>query len=89
MQRSADYWNRAEQDFVILLCMRRFHDELWMQEQVARSTDVWNSLPARCTADGPVYCQREQEKRERAYDEALAAVEKEAKRAGTGFSTAA
>jgi hypothetical protein len=50
-----------------------------MQEQVARSIDLWNGMPVESAQDGPLYSAKEQEKRERAYDEALAAVEREAK----------
>lgn len=52
-----------------------------MQEQVARSIDLWNGMAVESAQDGPLYSAKEQEKRERAYDEALAAVEREAKRA--------
>jgi hypothetical protein len=79
-QRSAENWNCERRHFVKLLYMRRFHDWSWMQEQVARSIDLWNRIPARSAQDGPLYSSKEQEKRERAYDEALAAVEREARR---------
>src|SRR5579863_7099380 len=61
--------------------MQRLHDWQWMQEQVARSIDLWHRTAAQCPQDAPVYSPGEQQKRERAYDDALSSVEKEAKRA--------
>lgn len=52
-----------------------------MREQVERSIEEWNGTSARVTEDGPRYSPREQERRERAYDEALEFVEKEARKA--------
>jgi hypothetical protein len=51
----------------------------WVEAQVARTIEVWNSSAARPAQGGPRYCASEQRRRERAYDEGLRAVEREAK----------
>ena len=52
----------------------------WVEAQVARTIEVWNSSAARPAQGGPEYCASEQRRREQAYDEGLRAVEREAKR---------
>lgn len=61
--------------------MRRIHSWPWVQEQVARATESWNGCPTQSPLTGPTYSAEEQRKRERAYDEALEAAEREARRA--------
>jgi hypothetical protein len=53
----------------------------WVEAQVANTTDVWNGSASRVTHYGQRYSCKEQQKREKAYDQALQAVEGEAKRA--------
>ena len=61
--------------------MRRIHSWRWVQEQVARANESWNCCPTQSSLTGPTYSAGEQQKREQAYDEALQAAEREAKRA--------
>jgi len=61
--------------------MRHPFDWPWIEEQVARSIDLWNGVSSAPPREESVYTQREQEKREQAYDRALKEVEREARRA--------
>lgn len=60
--------------------MRRIHSWQWLTEQVARGSEAWNAMPVRLAEDGPCFTQAEQREREAAYDVALEATEREAKR---------
>jgi hypothetical protein len=61
--------------------MRRIHSWHWVQEQVARATESWNLCPTQSSLAGPTHSAGDQRKREQAYDEALQAAEREARRA--------
>ena len=61
--------------------MRRIHSRRWVQDQVARVAESWNLCPAQSALTGPVFSAGEHRKREQAYDEALHAAEREARRA--------
>jgi hypothetical protein len=52
----------------------------WIEAQVVQTIDVWNESAAERAQGGPRYSVEEQKKREKAYDEGLRAVEREAKR---------
>jgi hypothetical protein len=60
--------------------MRQSYSWDWVQAQVVRTIAEWNGCPAQSALTGPVFSAKEQHKRERAYDEALRAAEREAKR---------
>jgi hypothetical protein len=60
--------------------MRRIHSSSWLKKQALRSSDAWNETPAQPMRDVPLFTSQEQQKREKAHDAALAAVEREAKR---------
>jgi hypothetical protein len=53
----------------------------WVEEQVARVVDVWSDCAAPGLSAGPQFSSGDQRKREKAYDEGLRAVEREAKKA--------
>jgi hypothetical protein len=53
----------------------------WIEEQIAETAEVWNSGAARSAHAGPRYAPKQQQEREKAYDQGLRAVEREAKRA--------
>ena len=53
----------------------------WIEVQVALTAESWNGCAGRLLPAGPRYSRDEQRKRERAYDQALRAVEREARRA--------
>ena len=60
--------------------MRETFDWEWVEAQVARTIAGWEGSAARPVDGGPQYCVSEQKKREKAYDEGLRQVEREAKR---------
>lgn len=62
------------------MSMRETYSWPWVEAQVAQSIDVWNGSAAQPACAAPRYSPAEQKKREKAYDEALRAVEREAKR---------
>jgi hypothetical protein len=51
----------------------------WIEAQVALAAESWNGCAGRLLPAGPRYSRDEQRKRERAYDQALRAVEREAR----------
>ena len=63
--------------------MRETYSWSWIETQVARTIAVWNESAGETAEGGRRYCVDDQRKRERAYDEALRAVEREAKRPRT------
>jgi hypothetical protein len=75
--------NRSMSLFVTLkrAKMRELYSWSWVQAQVDRSIDTWNQSAVPSGLNGPRYALKEQQKRERAYDEALQAVERELRRA--------
>jgi hypothetical protein len=54
---------------------------IWMEEQVAKTVAVWNNPGALPSQGVPAYTPDEQNRRERAYDDALQAVERSVKSA--------
>lgn len=53
----------------------------WVEAKVAQTIEIWNRSAARPPEAGKRYCPAEQQRCERAYDEALKSVETEVKRA--------
>jgi hypothetical protein len=60
--------------------MRETFDWSWVEERVAETIEVWNGCAAGSANGGRRYCAEEQTTREKAYDEGLREVEREAKR---------
>jgi hypothetical protein len=52
----------------------------WIEAQVAQTIDVWDRGAARSAHGSPKYSTKEQQEREKAYDEGLEAVEREVRR---------
>ncbi len=73
-------WNRFLRLVVILNGMEKLYSWPWVEAQVAQTIGVWNDGAGRLALGGSQYCPREQQKREKAYDEALRAVEGEVRR---------
>lgn len=61
--------------------MSELYSAAWVEAQVAKTIEVWNARVAPAAQGGPEYCQKEQDRRETAYDEALISVEQEVKTA--------
>jgi hypothetical protein len=61
--------------------MQEHYTWSWIEAQVAQTVEVWNTGAARSAHDGPRYSPNHQQEREKAYDQGLRAVEREAKRA--------
>lgn len=61
--------------------MRPLDNWSWVEMQVAQTIEVWNGSTALSGSDGKRYSPKEQRKREKAYDEGLRAVEREARKA--------
>ncbi len=61
--------------------MQQLYSWSWVEAQVAQTIEVWNGCAASSALGGPRYCLKEQQKREKAYDQALRAVEREARKA--------
>jgi hypothetical protein len=60
--------------------MQQRYSWSWIEAQVAQTIQVWDGGAARPAQDGPRYTPKEQQKREKAYDQGLRAVEREASR---------
>jgi hypothetical protein len=61
--------------------MKQHYSWSWVEAQVAQTIVVWNDCAGRLWPGGPRYSPGEQRKREKAYDEGLRAVEREARKA--------
>jgi hypothetical protein len=61
--------------------MRQIYTWAWVEAQVAQTIELWNRSSIRRPEDGQRYSPTEQQRREKAYDEALQAVEREIKQA--------
>jgi hypothetical protein len=61
--------------------MEQLYSWPWVEERVAQTVEVWNGGATQAPKDGPRYSPKEQEKREKAYDQGLRAVEREVRRA--------
>ena len=60
--------------------MQQIYSWSWVETQVAQTIEVWNRGAAQPAQDGPRYSLKEQQKREKAYDQGLRAVEREVRR---------
>jgi hypothetical protein len=60
--------------------MRQLYSWSWVEAQVAQTIEVWNGSVAPSTLGGRRYSLKEQQEREKAYDEELQAIEREAKK---------
>ena len=60
--------------------MQQIYSWSWVEAQVAQTIEVWHRGAAQPAQDGPRYSPEEQQKRERAYDQGLRAVEREVSR---------
>jgi hypothetical protein len=60
--------------------MQQTYSWSWVETEVAQTIEVWNRGAAQPVQDGPRYSLKEQQKRERAYDQGLRAVEREVRR---------
>jgi hypothetical protein len=60
--------------------MERLYSWPWVEAQATQTIEVWNAGAGRSALGGVQYSVQEQEQREKAYDEALRAVERELKR---------
>jgi hypothetical protein len=61
--------------------MHQLYSWSWVEAQVAQTIEVWNGGAAQSARYGPWYSLKQQLKREKAYDQGLRAVEREARRA--------
>lgn len=61
--------------------MQPIYSWSWVEAQVEQTIAVWDSAAANSTLDGAQYTRKQQQAREKAYDQALRAVEREVKRA--------
>ena len=61
--------------------MQEHYTWSWIEAQVAQTVEVWNTGAARSPHAGLRYSPKQQQEREKAYDQGLRAVEREAKRA--------
>ena len=60
--------------------MQQIYSWSWVEAQVAETIAVWKDCASSAELGGPRYSLKEQQRRERAYDEAMRAVEREVKR---------
>jgi hypothetical protein len=60
--------------------MEEIYNWPWVEEQVERTIGLWRECAARPWTGGPQFSRKEQRKREKAYDEGLRAVEREARK---------
>jgi hypothetical protein len=60
--------------------MQQRYNWSWIEAQVAQTVEVWNRSAAPSPQDGPRYSSLEQQKREKAYDQGLQALEREVRR---------
>jgi hypothetical protein len=73
-----------EQSFSVFRNLKRMgqiYTWAWVEAQVAQTIELWNRSATRAPEGGRRYTPTEQQQRERAYDEALEAVESEVKQA--------
>src|SRR5271163_714165 len=61
--------------------MKEIYNRSWVDVRVGRTIQVWNGCAAQPAPGGRRYDRNEQQEREKAYDQALRAVEREVKRA--------
>lgn len=69
--------------------MRHSYDWAWVEAHVSQTEDLWNgSARPWANGNGRLYTPKEQQVKEKAYDEALQSVEQEARHASRRFHTA-
>ena len=61
--------------------MQQIYSWQWVETQVEQTIEVWESATANSALDGAQYTRKQQQEREKAYDQGLRAVERELKRA--------
>ncbi len=61
--------------------MQPIYSWSWVEAQVAQTVEVWDSGAAHSALNGAQYTRKQQQEREKAYDQGLRAVEREVKRA--------
>jgi hypothetical protein len=66
--------------------MERYYNWSWVESEVSATIEKWNSCGGTAVRSSPQFSRKEQERREEAYDEALHAVEREAKQARRGHA---
>jgi len=74
-------WNPWARHFVIPGKMEQRYRWTWVEAEAEQTMAAWNGCAGRSLLAGPRYTRKEQRKREKAYDEALSAVEREARKA--------
>lgn len=72
-------WNCFARLIVAFIRMDRLYSWPWVEAQVARTIAVWNAGAGPSALGGAQYSVQEQQRREKAYDDALWAVERELK----------
>jgi hypothetical protein len=73
-------WNRFTPLFVTAKSMRQVFSWPWVEAQVTQTIEIWNDSAAPPILAGRRFSLKEQQEREKAYDEELEAVEREAKK---------
>src|SRR5277367_397015 len=61
--------------------MQPIYSWSWVEAQVQQTIAVWDSAAANLALDGAQFTRKQQQEREKAYDQGLRAVERELKRA--------
>ena len=74
-------WNHLPRFSVTNKRMQPIYSWSWVEAQVEQTIAVWNSAAAPSTLNEAQYNRKQQQEREKAYDRALRAVEREVKRA--------
>ena len=70
--------------FVPLIRMPELYDWSWVEDEAAQTVAAWEGCAARQWPGGPRFTPSDQRKREKAYDDGLRAVEREARKAQKG-----
>jgi len=78
------YWNLSARQSVNTGDMERHYNWAWVESAVSAAIADWNTCAGSTSLNGPRFSSGEQESREAAYDDALHAVEREAKLARRG-----
>jgi hypothetical protein len=74
-------WNHQTWLFVTNMRMPQIYSWSWVEAQVTQTIEVWDSGSAHSALNGAQYTWKQQQEREKAYDQGLRAVEREAKSA--------
>ena len=78
------HWNRPATKSVVSFDMERTYNWAWVESAVSAAIADWNSCAHLPVHHGSLFGRREQENKEAVYDQALLAVEREAKLARRG-----